>query len=55
MATILLPSKWATMPSQPVELNGSNPFVEHLVFAMLGNPATGYKDFVSGKIPTPSG
>lgn len=55
MATILLPSKWATMPSQPVELNGSNPFVQDLVFAMLGNPATGYKDFVSDKFPTPSG
>ena len=52
MATILLPSKWATMPSQPVELNGSNPFVQDLVFAMLGNPATGYQDFVSGKFPT---
>lgn len=43
------------MPSQPVELNGSNPFVQDLVFAMLGNPALGYQDFVSGKFPTPSG
>ena len=55
MATILLPSKWATMPSQPVELNGSNPFVQDLVFAVLGSPAMGYQDAVSGKLPTPSG
>lgn len=55
MATILLPSKWATMPSQPVELNGSNPFVQDLVFAVLGSPAMGYQDIVSGKFPTPAG